>query len=210
MSTQRLSTELTELKTLKGSEGVTVSDILAHFEKRGFGFFLILLSLPSAMPVPAPGYSTPFGIILALIGLQMAILRPTPWLPQWALRLRLQEETAKKMIDSLGWAFSKMERLIRPRLAYAQTRLALSLVGIVILSLGILMIFPIPLTNTLPAIIIFFLGVGIIEKDGIVLAGAFFFGILLCLFYLAAFAAVLFWGHQGIEEIIEMIKGWLT
>ncbi len=42
---------------------VTLADILLLAKERIFGFLLVILSLPSALPVPAPGYSTPFGIL---------------------------------------------------------------------------------------------------------------------------------------------------
>ena len=40
---------------------VTLSELLLIAEERTFGFLFVLLSLPSALPIPAPGYSIPFG-----------------------------------------------------------------------------------------------------------------------------------------------------
>ena len=47
---------------------VTVGQILDRVSTKGFGIFLAVLSLPSALPVPAPGYSIPFGIVLLVLG----------------------------------------------------------------------------------------------------------------------------------------------
>ena len=48
-------------------EKVTLVDILLLAQERIFGFLLVILSLPSALPVPAPGYSTPFGVLIFLL-----------------------------------------------------------------------------------------------------------------------------------------------
>ena len=47
---------------------VKLADILSFAGERIFGFLFVILSLPSALPVPAPGYSIPFGIVGALGG----------------------------------------------------------------------------------------------------------------------------------------------
>lgn len=60
---------------------VSLGDILQLAAERTFGFLLAVLSLPSALPIPAPGYSTPFGIVLLLLGWQLLVGASTPWLP---------------------------------------------------------------------------------------------------------------------------------
>ncbi len=61
---------------------VTLADILLLAKERIFGFLLVILSLPSALPVPAPGYSTPFGILIFILAVQLIIGAKIPWLPQ--------------------------------------------------------------------------------------------------------------------------------
>ena len=58
-----------------------ISEVARAVGEKGFGMLLVVLSLPSALPVPAPGYSTPFGLVMALIALQMVCGRRTVWLP---------------------------------------------------------------------------------------------------------------------------------
>ena len=38
---------------------LSIGEITRAVGEKGFGLLLIVLSLPSALPVPAPGYSTP-------------------------------------------------------------------------------------------------------------------------------------------------------
>ena len=60
-------------KTLDVPEGtpISIGSITDNVQGKGFGLFLIILSLPSALPVPAPGYSIPFGLALIILGYQM-------------------------------------------------------------------------------------------------------------------------------------------
>jgi hypothetical protein len=61
---------------------VTLTEVLQLAGERIFGFLFVILALPSALPVPAPGYSTPFGIALFLLALQFIAGAKLPWLPQ--------------------------------------------------------------------------------------------------------------------------------
>lgn len=62
-------------------EVVTLQELLKLSGDRTFGFLLVMLSFPSALPVPAPGYSTPFGLLILLLAVQMLWGRHEPWLP---------------------------------------------------------------------------------------------------------------------------------
>ena len=77
---------------------VTLADILNLTEERIFGFLLAILSLPSALPVPAPGYSVPFGIAIFFLAIQLIIGRDRPWLPAKMLKGSMKLETVQKFI----------------------------------------------------------------------------------------------------------------
>ena len=47
---------------------ISLKSILDNVEEQGFGLLLMTLSLPSALPIPAAGYSTPFGILFIMDG----------------------------------------------------------------------------------------------------------------------------------------------
>ncbi|PAX52484.1 exopolysaccharide biosynthesis protein, partial [Brunnivagina elsteri] len=61
---------------------VTLSDLLALAGERTFGFLFVLLSFPSALPIPAPGYSVPFGMAMLLLAGQLLVGRDEPWFPK--------------------------------------------------------------------------------------------------------------------------------
>lgn len=174
---------------------------------RGYGLLLVMLSLPSAMPVPAPGYSTPFGVALVLIGLQLLVGKKVPWLPQWVLDRPVSPNLGRKMLAFAGGFFARLEHLIRPRLAWAFSPAGSSGAALLLLVMALLMIAPIPLTNTAPAAVIFLIGIGLVEKDGVVLGAALLLGVVALLLYLAAFYLIFHFGLEGVGELKEWVRG---
>lgn len=78
------------------NEKVTLAEILTLAGERIFGFLLVILSLPSApsaFPVPAPGYSTPFGIAIFFLAVQLIMGRDYLWLPAKILKGSTKLET---------------------------------------------------------------------------------------------------------------------
>jgi hypothetical protein len=210
MSTHRLSTDLEELHARHSATGFTLQQVMALMGERGYGLLLVMLALPSAMPVPAPGYSTPFGVALFLIGVQILVGRKVPWLPGWVLNRPVSPGLGQKMLRFGSSFFSRLEHLIRPRYSWIFSRAGHALAGVLLLTMALLMIAPIPLTNTAPAGVIFLLGVGMVEKDGMVIGAALVLGCLALLLYLAAFYAIFHFGLQGVGELKELLRVWLT
>ncbi|MEO7599781.1 MAG: exopolysaccharide biosynthesis protein, partial [Opitutus sp.] len=69
-------------------ETVTLREVMAVLHGRGYVLFVMLLALPFSTPIPIPGLSTPFGLVIALIGVRLA-LGQKPWLPARLLDTRL-------------------------------------------------------------------------------------------------------------------------
>ena len=47
---------------------LSLGQIIRQIGDKGYGILLVVISLPSALPVFAVGYSTPFGLLLSIIG----------------------------------------------------------------------------------------------------------------------------------------------
>lgn len=190
-----------------GEEGPSVGEIVDGVGDKGFGLLFLFLSLPSALPVPAPGYSTPFGIVIVLIALQMLVGRRVLWLPQKLRAVRLRKSVARRVIKTGSGAVRRIETFIRPRHDWIGSPLGLKALALVIMSMGGLMILPIPLTNTAPAIVIFLIGLGLAEDDGLLALGAFCVGC--CAVALYAYVVYLFftYGPEAVYEIKDWIKG---
>lgn len=153
------------------SDDLTVKQILDKNGKSTFGLLLVVLSIPSALPIPAPGYSTPFGVVLLLLGIQIILSKHIPWVPKKLLEKKIHLKLSAKIEKGLLWFLGVMEKVIHTRLSFLSHAPWYQLTGILIVLCGASMILPIPLTNTVPAMGIFLIGVGMIEKDGLILLG---------------------------------------
>jgi hypothetical protein len=187
-------------------EKVTLNNILALAGERVFGFLLIILSLPSALPIPAPGYSIPFGVLMFLLGIQLIFGAKTPWLPQKMLKSSIKLEKAQAFVKAgIPW-LKKIEAIARPRMSYICTSfVGRIIIGSAIILMSISMMIPIPLTNTLPAMGIFVTAFGLTEDDGIISL----LGLFLCLCGLTLTSAILiaiFYVGMNADQAAEIIK----
>ncbi|MDB9447290.1 exopolysaccharide biosynthesis protein, partial [Anabaena sp. CS-542/02] len=97
------------------SPEVTLAEIMLLAKERGFGFLMVILSLPSALPVPAPGYSTPFGILIFLLAVQLMIGAKIPWLPPKMMNHPIKLTTVQKFLQAGNPWLQRIEAISRPR-----------------------------------------------------------------------------------------------
>ena len=63
-----LSNLLMEIEKDLGKEELTLQALIDKVGQRGTAILLLILAFPAALPLPAPGYATPFGIVISIIG----------------------------------------------------------------------------------------------------------------------------------------------
>ena len=182
-------------------DGITLNNIFSQVGNKGFGMILAVMAIPSALPVPAIGYSTLFGILVATISLQMIFGRSTPWLPNRLKEIKLPRKPFGVIVHTTNLFFSRFEYLIKPRMHWIGSRLGLPLIGLLVFIMACLMIFPIPLTNTPPAIVIFAVGVGLSENDGILTGLACILGIFALILYTYVIYLIIIVGMNGMEKM---------
>lgn len=167
----------------------TIFEILTG---RGYGAMLILLSLPFCIPIPLPGFSTPFGIVLALIGLRVAFAKHL-WWPKWILERKFSSERIDHLMDRVMRAVKWLQKFLRPRYSFLVTKPAFHRMhGILVCVLGGLLALPLPIpgSNVVFAFPILCIGLGLLEDDGIAVSLGYFltlvgFGIFYFLFQAA-------------------------
>ena len=206
MHEESLSELLKNLLATENGRDISLGEILDRVGPKGFGLLLMVLSLPSALPVPATGYSTPFGIIFFFLGIQMLVGRCEPWLPGWARRMSLKQSLAEKMIHGAVNGFSVLERLVKPRLQWVAGTSGMAFMSLLVMIMACLMILPIPLTNTAPAGVIFLIGVGLCERDGLFAVAAAVLGVAAVAFYAFVIYIAITMGVEGVEGIKIWIK----
>jgi hypothetical protein len=206
-----LSKELQELLEGLGGKDITIGGLLDHIGDRGFGLLLLVLALPAALPIPAPGYATPFGVLMVILGAQMVVGRAAPVIPPFFAKRTVRHGILKFSIENGHLPLKVVEFLIRPRLrAISRNRAFRSAVGLIIVMMAAFMSLPIPLTNTAPSFVIFVLAAGLLEEDGLMLLA----GLLLAPVAAAIAGGALYvaatMGPEAVETTLKpMIKGLL-
>ncbi len=199
----KLSTELQRyFFDEERSATVKLGDILSIAGERIFGFLFVILALPSALPIPAPGYSIPFGILMLILAVQLIVGCQLPWLPQRMLNSQIKLEQAQGFVKAgMPW-LKKIEALTRPRMTYICTSLpGRVLIGLAISAMSVFMMIPIPGTNTLPAIGIFITAFGLQEDDGFISLT----GLIVCVLAAGVVAGILIGG----VSILSIAKDWV-
>ncbi|MGB3299029.1 MAG: exopolysaccharide biosynthesis protein [Phormidesmis sp.] len=191
----------------RNSKEVTLNEILEIAGERTFGFLFVLLALPSALPVPAPGYSVPFGVVMLLLAVQLIAGSEQPWFPAFFRKRGFERKSVQGIIrKGIPW-LERIEMVSRPRLTSVCTsRTGRAMIGLAIALMSISMMIPIPLTNTLPAMGIFVTGFGLLDDDGAISLA----GLTICVMGAALSSTILYlvfhYGIQGMMAIVDAAK----
>lgn len=147
---------------------ITVGDIVDRTRSAGFGFAVALLGLVS---VPFPGISVPFGLAIALAGLQMMCGMQRPWLPRVVRRYKISVKTLGWMERRLYRWTAGLERGVRPRFEILTRGLFWNLcgLGVLLLAIGLALPFPIPFSNLFFVVPLLIYAIGLLEGDGLLI-----------------------------------------
>lgn len=184
-----LSSQLARLATGFSTRPVRLGELTDVLQLRGYNALLLFLAFPFITPVPLPGLSTLFGLVIAMLGLRM-VLAQKPWLPERLTSKELSSRLLPKLLLATSHGFRRMEKLLKPRLFYPEFPAAFQRAsGAIIIVCGLLLLLPLPVpfSNALPALTIILLAAAGLQRDGaFFLAGCAQF--LLCLGFFAALA----------------------
>lgn len=204
-NTKKLSVILKN--TFDPSKGETqIKDIISELDHCGMAVVLVLFSIPSALPIPAAGYSTILSLPLFLIGFRILMGHKTAWMPEVISRKKINRASFAKVIDKMLKLVSFFEKISKPRLhSVVHNKIFNRALGIIVIALASSMALPIPGTNTLPAGGIFLIGFSLLEEDGLLtIAGILYSIVAICVSIL-----VIYFGYEvvklGIKEIIGLV-----
>jgi hypothetical protein len=168
----RLSDALAATAAALRGHMVTLRELLGHVGEQGLLVFSAILAMPFLIPVSLPFMSTALGLPMLLIGTAV-ILGRLPWLPDRLLDHQWPSATVQKVLGRAQKAAARIEHLVKPRLlALTGSAPVNSLHGVTIVVSVLLLMAPlpfVPLANTLPAIAVILLCLGIAERDGVLL-----------------------------------------
>lgn len=186
---------------------ITLVDVLELAGERVFGFLLVLLALPSALPIPAPGYSVPFGILILVLAVQMIVGRARPWFPRWFSNRSITLTQARSVIKAgIPW-LKRLEAISRPRYTFFCTSVpGRVLLGSAIALMGLSMMIPLPLTNTLPAMGVFIIGFSLIEDDGVISLMGLTVSLIAAILSSTIIGAFIIGGPALVNTVIDQIR----
>ena len=128
------------------------------------------------LPVSIPGVSTPFGLLILFIGVGITLNR-VPWLPAILMERRFAADQLKPTLHKGADLLARIDRFIRPRLLpLTGSTLINRCNGLLIMLAALLMMLPlgaIPFTNAMPAWAILLLAIGMLQRDGLFVAGGY-------------------------------------
>ncbi len=189
------------------AETITFEALLSRISQKSFGVLLAILALPSAMPLPAPGYAIPFGLALLVVAYQMIRGRAYPWFPQRVLNREIRTTKNRRLVKAMVWLVGLLEKLLKPRGEWLyETRWFPRSSGVVVLLCAASMCTPIPLTNSLPALGIFLIGMGLIERDALAGIGGIVTGVAGMLVSITIVVLVLMFGMVAVDWVRDVIR----
>lgn len=176
----RLSDELEQWLHDEASEK-TLGSLVETFGEKSFAIlFVILLGVP-ALPVPTGGATHVFEVIAALVALQLIFGRREVWLPARWRGLSLNGERQQRFLASLMRFIRRLERFSRPRLVFLfRHRLADVVFGLLVIGGSAAAFVAPPFTglDTLPALGVVLISLGVLLEDALIAAAGVLLGIV--------------------------------
>ncbi len=161
---------------------VTIECMLQATDERSFGALLLVPGLLVFSPLSGiPGLPSVFAVMVSLIAIQLLIGRKHFWLPKWLLRRSASRSKYNKAIAFLHRIAGFVDRLLKRRLTFLTNGLANRLNAVLCLAIAATMppLELIPFGNSTAGAALSVLGLGMMARDGAMIAAAllFFFGL---------------------------------
>jgi hypothetical protein len=192
----RLSDQFHALALECETEVLTVREFISALGVRGHAFVALLLSIPFVLPVPVPGLSVFFGVVVAVSGLGISFGFAL-WLPEWMMRKSLPGRPLAKVFRASAAMMKKIEHIVRPRLFPISESPGFRIAaGILIALSGLVLALPLPPgTNFPPASVCVLLALGVLERDGLLLIA----GFITFLLKITLITSLIVYGKQILE-----------
>lgn len=167
---QRLSDSLSNLRDLAASGPLTLGRFLDALNARGHAFVCLILGFPFLTPIPLPGVSIPFGVMIVVVAFCMAAGLP-PWMPASWRDKKLPAELVVKALEFALKVLRKIEFLIKPRgQIFMKFPGVTRISGLAMAFCGGILAMPLPPgTNFPPALGVVLIAMGVLECDSVIL-----------------------------------------
>jgi hypothetical protein len=205
---RRLSSDLRDLLREANGRALTLGELEEILKGRGFALFILLLSIPFLSPIPIPGLSMAFGVVVMVLGFRVAFGQK-PSLPNFILKRELSHATLERLVKLGLKLCAQMEKVVRPRMHFLQRWPGmLNLIGVGIASGGIQLLLPlpplIPFSNAIPALSVILLTAGMSEQDGLMVLAGYVVNIAAWIYFFMMFALA----GDGVQWVLANWEKW--
>jgi hypothetical protein len=164
---------------LKGDGDKTLGGLIELFEEKAFALLFVLLLGVPALPLPTGGATHVFEIIAVLLALQLIAGRDEIWLPKRWRKLELAGKNKERFLAGLMKFIRRLERFSKPRFTFLfGSRVSNAVFGVLVIGGTAGAFFAPPFTglDTLPALGVVLLSLGMLLEDVIVVVVALIVG----------------------------------
>ena len=142
-------------------EDITLGDMAEAFGDRAFGLLILLLCLPSLLPLMASVFGTP----MLILGIQMGMGRRVPKLPGFIARRSIRRSDLLRLSGASSKWLRRIEQYVKPRPGFFTSPIGDRLFGWLTAYVAIMLILPGPGTNGPPAFGNIVMALGLVEHD---------------------------------------------
>jgi hypothetical protein len=161
-----VSGDLERWLSLEGQS--SLGSLIGLFGEKSFALvFVLLLGVP-ALPLPTGGVTHVFEIIAMLLAVELIAGRDEIWLPRRWCRLDLAGPGQQRFLHALTRMIRRLERVSRPRLRFLfGHRLSNIVLGTLVVGLSLAAFLAPPFSglDTLPALGVVLLSLGVLLED---------------------------------------------
>lgn len=178
---------------IETGQATTIGMVLHGLGPAGVPLAVVLLALPSVLPVPFLPTGPVTGMLLMVIGVEFGLGARRLRLPGALLRIGLRRAALASVFRHALPRVERIERWLRPgRLRWLTGAAARPLLGLSIVLLGFSLILPVPFGNPPPGIALILLGLGLLARDGAAVLVALCLGLLALAWVVAISAGTLY------------------
>jgi hypothetical protein len=165
---------------LAGDGDKTLRGLVDVFDEKAFALLFVLLLGVSALPIPTGGATHVFDIVAVLVAAQLVLGREQIWIPERWQGLQLAGDKQQKFLNGLLKSIRKLERISKPRLrGLLNHRLSNIVFGLVVIGLTLAAFFAPPFSglDTLPALGVVLISLGVLLEDALIAVVGFVIGV---------------------------------
>lgn len=158
----------------------TLGKFTEFFQEKGFALLFILLLGPSALPIPTGGVTNVLEVIAVLVAAQLVVGRDQIWIPKRWRKLNLGGRKQRRVINGLIKLMRRLERFSQPRFQFLfNHRLSNSVFGVLVIVFTAGSFFAPPFSglDTIPALGVVLVSIGVLLEDMVIVAAGIFVGI---------------------------------